>query len=138
MSSSIGENRAGKAEISHLVQLPLRDNAPRLPPPHPAAAATPAAEPETNGTTNGVDGGVPPKGRGRGGSAAKGEREASVASNTPKESYTARDRNWVSRYHENPIDPKAKLHFAAFLTDRTMAEGGKTKLSAYVEGYVCV
>lgn len=66
-----------------------------------------------------------PKGRRKG----KGERE-SVASTT------VREGNWVSRYHEAPIDPKTKLHFAAFLTDRTMAEGGKTKLSAYVEGYL--
>lgn len=100
-----------------------------MPPPHP--------EPETNGT-NGVDDNdeskdnLPPKGRKRG----KGDRENSVASSTATASATAREGNWVSRYHENPIDPKSKLHFAAFLTDRTMAEGGKTKLSAYVEGYV--
>lgn len=129
----LGENRAGRAEIAHIVQLQLKDNAPRLPPPHPTAAA---AEPETNGTneTNGTDGGDEekkdnqlPKGRGK---RAKGDRENSVASST------VREGNWVSRYHEVPIDPKTKLHFAAFLTDRTMAEGGKTKLSAYVEGYV--
>lgn len=114
----LGENRAGKAEISHIVQLPLKDNAPRLPPPHP----TPVAESETNGT-NGEKENLPPKGK-----KSKGERENSVASST------AREGNWVSRYHETPIDPRSKLHFAAFLTDRTMAEGGKTKLSAYVEG----
>lgn len=124
----LGDNRAGKAEISHIVQLQLKDNPPRLPPPHPAAAA---AESETNGTdgTNGDDSeNLLPKGKGRKG---KGERESSVASNN-----NVREGNWVSRYHEAPIDPKSKLHFAAFLTDRTMAEGGKTKLSAYVEGYV--
>lgn len=123
-----------------MVQLQLKDNPPRLPPPHPAAAA---AEAETNGTdgtngtngTNGTDGveeNKPPQGRRKG----KGDRESSVASSTAAApvSLTAREANWVSRYHENPIDPKTKLHFAAFLTDRTMAEGGKTRLSAYVEG----
>lgn len=101
----------------------MKDNAPKLPPPHPTAAT----EPETNGT-NGVDEEKNnlPKGKGRKG---KGDRESSVASST------VREGNWVSRYQETPIDPKTKLHFAAFLTDRTIAEGGKTKLSAYVEGY---
>lgn len=105
-----------------------------MPPPHPSATA--AAEPETNGT-NGTDGGdaentnLPPRGRGKKGA---GERESSVASSTAPRDNNAREGNWVSRYHEAPIDPKSKLHFAAFLTDRTMAEGGKTKLSAYVEG----
>lgn len=107
----------------------MKDNAPKLPPPHPAAAAV-EPEPETNGT-DGVDeekkDNQLPKGRGKKG---KGDRESSVASSA------VREGNWVSRYHEVPIDPKTKLHFAAFLTDRTMAEGGKTKLSAYVEGYV--
>lgn len=118
-NSPPGENRAGKAEITHLVQMQLKD-APRLPPPHPTATA------ETNGA-NGVeeDKNLPPKGGRKRGD--KGERE-SVASTAVS------DRNWVSRYQETPIDPKTKLHFAAFLTDRTMAEGGKTKLSAYVEG----
>lgn len=98
----------------------MKDNAPRLPPTHPVA------ESETNGITNGVaEDGMPPKGKKKGG---RGERE-SVASST------VREGNWVSRYQQTPIDPKTKLHFAAFLTDRTVAEGAKTKLSAYVEGY---
>lgn len=137
----LGENRAGRAEISHIVQLQLKDNAPR-PPPHPTAAAE-VETTETNGTngTDGTDGvaddpNLPPKGRKKG----KGERESSVASSTATvplaQLLTARDSNWVSRYHEAPVDPKSKLHFAAFLSDRTIAEGGKTKLSAYVEGYV--
>lgn len=130
----LGENRAGQTDITHIVQLPqLKDaSSLKLPPPHPAAATEPA---ETNGVNgeNGDDNdtkdGMPPKqGRRRG----KGERESSVASSTV--TATAPERNWVSRYHETPIDPKTKLHFAAFLTDRTIAEGGKTKLSAYVEG----
>lgn len=33
-----------------------------------------------------------------------------------------------------PPDPKQQLHFIAFLTDRTIPEGGKTKISCYVEG----
>ncbi len=107
----------------------MKDNPPRLPPPHPAAAT--AAEPETNGV-NGTENGVDESkgGRKRGGD-AKGDRASSVAS-----SVVVQERNWVSRYHQDPIDPKTRLHFAAFLTDRTMAQGGKTKLSAYVEGYV--
>lgn len=102
------------------MQLQLKD-APKLPPPHPTAA-----EAETNGTngTNGVEDDVNslPKGK------KKGRAEGSVSS------APVREGNWVSRYHENPIDLKTKLHFSAFLTDRTIAEGGKTKLSAYLEG----
>lgn len=130
----LGENRAGQTEITHIVQLQqLKDaGSVKLPPLPPAASA------ETNGGNgeNGVNGvddenkeGLPPRrGRGKG----KGERESSVASSTVTAS--APERPWVSRYHETPIDPKTKLHFAAFLSDRTIAEGGKTKLSAYVEG----
>lgn len=33
-----------------------------------------------------------------------------------------------------PPDPKQQLFFIAFLTDRTIAEGGKTKISCYVQG----
>lgn len=33
-----------------------------------------------------------------------------------------------------PPDPKQQLFFIAFLTDRTIPEGGKTKISCYVEG----
>lgn len=33
-----------------------------------------------------------------------------------------------------PPDPKQQLFFIAFLNDRTIPEGGKTKLSCYVEG----
>lgn len=119
------ENRAGQTEITHIVQLQLKDaGSARLPPPHPDSAESNGV----NGTNDGDDDkkeNLPPKGRGKKG---KGDRENSVASST------AREGNWVSRYQETPIDPKTKLHFATFLSDRTIAEGGKTKLSAVVQG----
>lgn len=35
---------------------------------------------------------------------------------------------------EPPPDPKQHLFFIAFLTDRTIPAGGKTKISCYVQG----
>lgn len=39
-----------------------------------------------------------------------------------------------TRYVPLPPDPKKQLFFAAFLSDRTVCEGGKTKLSCFVQG----
>ena len=118
------ENRAGKIEISHLVQIQLKEPASPRPifsatPSTPAEPDTPTAGDATPASSVGGDASLPPKGRPK--------REKKVEE-------VVSSGGGGRRYVEPPIDPKTKLHFAAFLTDRTMAENGKTKLSCYVQG----
>lgn len=109
------ENRAGKTENTHIVQVQLREiHSPRTPPEPIAKSASGTATPAVVA--------APPT----------AEETAKKAAAKKK----ARDEPVSSgrRYVEPPPDPKMKLHFIAFLTDRIVAAGGKTKLSCYVQG----
>lgn len=104
------ENRAGNCEITHQVQIKLKEapGSPRsAPPPLP-----PTAPVEVEEST--ADNNLPPDGRRR-----------------PTEQVNVYERRHVPG---PPPDPKANLHFAAFLSDRTVAVGSKVKLTCYLEG----
>lgn len=123
------ENRAGKAEISHPVQVQLREiHSPRTPP-EPVAPATAAASAAASKAASGT---ATPSPAAAAGPPPTAEDTAKKAAAKKK----ARDEPVSSgrRYVEPPPEPKMKLHFIAFLTDRIIAAGGKTKLSCYVQG----
>lgn len=112
----IAENRAGKAEITHIVQIQIREQRSSITslssiketPPTPTneeAEEKPAA-------------GKAPTGKGQ-----------------PRQKKDAPPSGGGRRYApQPPPDPKLQLFFIAFLTDRTIAEGGKTKINCLVEG----
>lgn len=114
------DNRAGKAETTHIVQVQLREQRSSLVslkdlPPTP-----------TNGeaTENGDSEEKPPSGP----AGAKGKGQ-------PRKKAEASSGGGGRRQAAPPPNPKEQLFFSAFLTDRTVAEGSKvTKLSCYIEG----
>lgn len=129
----MAENVAGKSETTHLVQIEIREKRSSLTsltsitsvkesrPPTPMSLAgtrppTPASEDEKPPTGAGGDRAPIPKGQ-----------------RPPKKE--APPSGGGRRYApEPPPDPKQNLHFIAFLTDRTIPEGGKAKISCYVQG----
>lgn len=136
------ENRAGKIENTHLVQIQLRD--PGSPKSYSQSSAPPIEDsvpgtPASGGRTGGAE--TPASGRGGGETPAaiaegadgkppaKGRKKAAKA-----EEVSSGGGGGRRRYVDPPPDPKLKLHFAAFLTDRTVPAGGKTKFSCYVQG----
>lgn len=137
----VAENRAGKIEISHLVQVqlkepgspravqqvpstPLEEDTPGTPGSRAGGSETPASRAGGAETPMDSEGRPPAKGRKR---QPKKEEESSGGGG-------GGGGGGRRRYEEPPVDPKTKLHFAAFLSDRTIAAGGKTKLSCYVQG----
>lgn len=117
------ENRAGKAETTHIVQVQLREQRSSL----VSLKDLPATP--TNGEVTVTD---------------DAEEKTAAAVATPA---GAKGKGQQRKKAENagggggrryqpapPPNPKEQLFFSAFLTDRTVGEGGKTKLSCYVEG----
>lgn len=63
------------------------------------------------------------------------EKPATPANDSKRASQSSSSGNYERRHGPvAPVDPKTQLFFVAFLTDRTIGEGGKTKLSCYVQG----
>lgn len=114
------DNRAGKAETTHIVQVQLREQRSSLAslkdlPPTPTNEVAPAEEAEEKPAA----GPAAPKGKGQ----------------PRKKAGEAAGGGGGRRYQPDPPpNPKERLFFSAFLTDRVVPEGGKTKLSCYVEG----
>lgn len=108
--SCIAENRAGKIEICHIVQIQIRE--------HRSSVSSLSSIKESPPTPVPEEGEKTPAG--------KGQR-------VPKKD--APPSGGGRRYApQAPPDPKQQLFFIAFLTDRTIPEGGRTKISCYVEG----
>lgn len=113
--SCVAENRAGKAEISHIVQIQVRE--------HRSSVSSLSSIKESPPTPTPSQ---PDESDDKKGAAGKGQRP-------PKKE--APPSGGGRRYApQPPPDPKQQLFFIAFLTDRTIPEGGKTKISCYVEG----
>lgn len=114
------ESRAGTAEISHLVQVQARSQRNSIPTPRKTSLkdvpGTPNNEEAKEGDAEAAGG----KGKGQ-------RKRPSVQSNSG-------GGGGGRRYVPPPVDPKTQLFFVAFLTDRTVSEGGKTKLSCYIQG----
>lgn len=112
------ENRAGRAEITHLVQVQVQARSQRNSIPTPPRAAS-IQPPSTPNNEENKEGG---KGRKRQTESQSSGVDASAG--------------LYERRREIPIppDPKNQLFFVAFLSDRTVSENGKTKLSCYAEG----
>lgn len=115
------DNRAGKAETTHIVQVQIREQRSSLAslkdlPPTPTNGEVVAATEENEEK--------PPSGPG----APKGKGQRKKADNAGGGGGGGR------RQAAPPPNPKEQLFFSAFLTDRVVGEGGKTKLSCYVEG----
>lgn len=106
------DSRAGAAEIVHLVQVPARSQRNSIPtPPRKVSVAESPATPATPANEE----------------AKEKRKRASVQS-------SASGGGGRQRYVPPPVDPKTQLFFVAFLTDRTVGENGKTKLSCYIQG----
>lgn len=109
------ENRAGACEISHVVQMKLKD-----PPGFPgtkSAAALVVASPTVDDDFDydyDADVELPPDGRRK-----------------PAEPVATYERRYA---RAPPPDPKANLFFSAFLCDRTVAVGARVKLTCFLEG----
>lgn len=106
------ENSAGKAETTHEVQVEIRVQRSSI----TTIKETPKEEEpeEPKEEDKAEEAGSKGKGRKKGESAPAGG----------------------GRRHQPapPPDPKQQLYFRAFLTDRAIPEGGKTKLSCYIDG----
>lgn len=114
--SITAENRAGKADISHIVQIQIREHRSSVSSLSSIKESPPTPQPEENDEK--PDASKAPAGRGQ---------------RPPKKD--APPSSGGRRYApQPPPDPKQQLFFIAFLTDRTIPEGGKTKISCYVEG----
>lgn len=116
----IAENRAGKADITHIIQIKFREQRSSLT--SLSSLSSIKESPPTPTNEEEADKGEPDKGK-----AEKGKRE-------PKKD--APPSGGGRRYGPvAPPDPKQHLFFLAFLNDRTVAQGAKlTKLSCYVQG----
>lgn len=101
------DSRAGATEITHLVQVQARSPRNSIPSPRKVSVAEP-------GTPANEE-------------AKEKRKRESVQSSTS-------GGGGRQRYVPPPLDPKTQLFFVAFLTDRTVGEGGKTKLSCYIQG----
>lgn len=112
----MADNRAGKAEISHIVQIEIREHRSSVSSLSSIKESPPTPQPEETDDKSAAE--KTPAG--------KGQRP-------PKKE--APPSGGGRRYApQPPPDPKQQLFFIAFLTDRTIPEGGKTKISCYVEG----
>lgn len=109
------ENRAGACEISHVVQIKLKD-----PPGFPgtkSAAALVVESPTVDDDFDydyDADADLPPDGRRK-----------------PAQPVATYERRYT---RPPPPDPKANLFFSAFLSDRTVAVGARLKLTCFLEG----
>lgn len=117
--SCIAENRAGKAEISHIVLIQIREHRSSVASLSSIKESPPTPQPEEDDDNKSVasKASKAPSGKGR---PAKKEDPPSGGG-----------RRYAP---QPPPDPKQQLFFIAFLTDRTIPVGGKTKISCYVEG----
>lgn len=117
----MAENRAGKAESTHLVQVQVREQRSSVTSLSSLKDVVVSRPPTPMSEDGEKDAGKPP--------AAKGQRP-------PKKDAPPTPSGGGRRYApEPPPDPKQHLFFMAFLNDRTVAEGTKvTKLSCYVQG----
>lgn len=107
----IAENRAGKAETTHIVQIQVREQRSSISSLSSIKESPPTPVPEEAGDDKA-------KGKGR----------------QKKDSSSAPSGGGRRYAPQPPPDPKKHLFFLAFLNDRTIPEGGKTKISCYVEG----
>lgn len=115
--SCIAENRAGKADISHIVQIQIREQRSSIASLSSIKESPPTPQPDDADDKSAA--GKAPAGKGQRGAAKK----------------DAPPSGGGRRYApQPPPDPKQQLFFIAFLSDRTIPEGGKTKISCYVEG----
>lgn len=103
------ESKAGTAEIAHIVHVQARSPRSSIPPSPRKTSIQPPSTPNNEET----------------GEKGKGQR---------KRTSEAPSSGGRQRYVPPPPDPKQQLFFVAFLTDRTVAENGKTKLSCYLQG----
>lgn len=108
----IAENRAGKAEIAHIVQIAIREQRSSI-----SSLSSIKESPPTP---------VPEEPEDKADAAAKGKGRPKK-----EEPPSGGGRRYAPA---PPPDPKQQLFFIAFLTDRTIPVGGKTKISCYVEG----
>lgn len=119
----MAENRAGKSEGTHLVEIEIREQRSSITsipsikesrPPTPTPSIK-DSRPPTPMSEDGDDKGKPPK---------------------PKQPKKEQLPPGGGRRYapEPPPDPKQQLFFLAYLTDRTIQEGGKSKISCYVQG----
>lgn len=115
----IAENRAGKAEIAHIVQIAIREQRSSISSLSSIKESPPTPVPEEPVEKGDAAGGAAP-------GAAKGKGRAKK-----EEAPSGGGRRYAPA---PPPDPKQQLFFIAFLTDRTIPVGGKTKISCYVEG----
>lgn len=113
------DNRAGKAETTHIVQVQLREQRSSL----VSLKDLPPTPTTDQASVNGDAEEKPAAGA----PAGKGKGQRGKKSDAP----TGGGRRYAPA---PPPNPKEQLFFSAFLTDRTVGEGGKTKLSCYIEG----
>lgn len=108
------DNRAGKADTTHIVQVQIREQRSSLVSLKDLPPTPQNGEAVENGQTNGEA----PAAKGKGQPRKKADAPSGGGRRTPAP----------------PPNPKEQLFFRAFLTDRTVGEGGKAKLSCYIEG----
>lgn len=136
------ENRAGKCQLSHVVDVKLRvvshtklynmsrssETVERTPQPEPAAPATEEKEKPT-------DTAGPPEVKFREEAEILGEHDEAEAED---EYYASRHR--IEPLYERrhlpaaPPNPKANLHFTTFLVNQTVPIGTRAKFSCFIDG----
>lgn len=110
----IAENVAGKTETSHIVQIQIREQRSSV------SSLSSIKESPTTPVPEEADDDKSAAGKGKG---------------QPRQKKDAPPSGGGRRYAPAPPpDPKQQLFFLAFLTDRTLPVGGKTKISCYVQG----
>lgn len=115
----IAENRAGRAETSHIVQIQVREQRSSISSLSSIKESPPTPVPEE--ADDKTD--------------DKADDKAVKGKGAPRQKKEAAPSGGGRRYApQPPPDPKQQLFFIAFLNDRTIPEGGKTKMSCYVEG----
>lgn len=119
------ENRAGKAETTHIVQVQLRQQRSSL----VSLKDLPATPTNGEAAENGNEEEKPPSS-----AAAAAPAGAKGKGQQRKKGGDAPAGGGRRNQPAPPPNPKEQLFFSAFLTNRTVGEGGKTKLSCYVEG----
>lgn len=118
----LAENRAGRIETTHLVQIAIRET---------SRSSSLSSLKDLPPTPNNEEA-KPPTGAGEADEAAKGK---SVRQKKDSTSSSSGGGGGGRRYAPPPPpDPKKNLFFMAFLCDRTVAEGAKLKLSCYIQG----
>lgn len=115
----IAENVAGKAETSHIVQIQIREQRSSVSSLSSIKESPPTPVPEETAEDKAADD-----------KAAGGKGKGQ-----PRQKKDAPPSGGGRRYAPAPPpDPKQQLFFIAFLTDRTLPVGGRTKISCYVQG----